>query len=101
MTVKCQAYKNKPLEFPVSPVLRTLHCASTARYRGSSPAWGPKIPHATQYDQKKKISKSIWRATHEKMVNIIHVQGNVPQYIPARQGKLKRSAMPSADKNAE
>ena len=36
-----------------------------------------------------------------KMVKIIHVQGNVPQYIPARKGKLKRSAMSSADKNAD
>ena len=92
--------KNKTLEFPGSPVVRTLHCTSTARHRYSSAGWGPKIPHTTQHDQKKKVSKSVWRATYEKMVNIIHVQGNVTHYIPTRKGKLKGS-MPSADKKTE
>lgn len=42
-----------------------------------------------------------WEAQEKKVVNIISVQGNVTDYTPPGMGKLRRLAMPVADKDVE
>ena len=51
-------FKNKCIrDFPGGPVVRTLHfhCQDL----GLLPGWGTRIPHASKYDQKKKVSNKM------------------------------------------
>ena len=79
-------------------MLRTLHCTSTARYRGSSRGWGPKILHVTQHNNNKKSLKVYGGQYMKKWSTSFMFKEMSPTTF---QLKLKRSAMASADKKAE